>query len=142
MSSLARYCSASTDSLNSRRFPAMSASSSLTAAGGGQPGAQRRYVRRCDQDRAGRPSTGPHHHHHHHHRRQRTRPAEEHENVLGRFARGSSAAAGGSGLGLALVVQQAALHGGNIMLSDSPLGLRASLTLLTLSTEPLQYSTD
>src|SRR4029079_610959 len=137
MSSLARYCSASTDSLNSRRFPAMSASSSLTAAGGGQPGAQRRYGRGCDQDRAGRPSTGPHHHHHH--RRQRTRPAEEHENVLGRFARGSSAAAGGSGLGLALVVQQAALHGGNIMLSDSPLGgLRATLTL---STEPLQDST-
>ena len=31
-------------------------------------------------------------------------PAEEHENVLGRFARGSGAAAGGSGLGLALVV--------------------------------------
>src|SRR6476660_7489515 len=138
MSSLARYCSASTDSLNSRRFPAMSASSSLTAAGGGQPGAQRRYVRRCDQDRAGRPSTGTHHNPHH--RRQRTRPAEEHENVLGRFARGSSAAAGGSGLGLALVVQQAALHGGNIMLSDSPLGgLRATLTL---STEPLQDSTD
>jgi two-component system sensor histidine kinase PrrB len=66
-------------------------------------------------------------------------PAEEHENVLGRFARGSSAAAGGSGLGLALVVQQAALHGGNIVLSDSPLGLRATLTL---STEPLQDSTD
>jgi two-component system sensor histidine kinase PrrB len=53
---------------------------------------------------------------------------------------GSSAAAGGSGLGLALVVQQAALHGGNIVLSDSPLGgLRATLTL---STEPLQDSTD
>jgi two-component system, OmpR family, sensor histidine kinase PrrB len=67
-------------------------------------------------------------------------PAEEHENVLGRFALGSSAAAGGSGLGLALVVQQAALHGGNIVLSDSPLGgLRATLTL---STEPLQDSTD
>ena len=31
-------------------------------------------------------------------------PAEEHENVLGRFARESGAAAGGSGLGLALVV--------------------------------------
>jgi len=67
-------------------------------------------------------------------------PAEEHENVVGRFARRSSAAAGGSGLGLALVVQQAALHGGNIVLSDSPLGgLRATLTL---STEPLQDSTD
>ena len=66
-------------------------------------------------------------------------PAEEHQNVLGRFARGSSAAAGGSGLGLALVVQQAAPHDGNIVLSDSPLGLRATLTL---STEPLQDSTD
>jgi len=66
-------------------------------------------------------------------------PAEEHQNVLGRFARGSSAAAGGSGLGLALVVQQAALHGGNIELSDSPFGLRATLTF---STEPLQDSTD
>ena len=39
-------------------------------------------------------------------------PAEEHNNVLGRFARGSTAASGGSGLGLALVAQQAALHGG------------------------------
>jgi two-component system, OmpR family, sensor histidine kinase PrrB len=67
-------------------------------------------------------------------------PAEEHENVLGRFARGRSAAAGGSGLGLALVVQQAALHGGNIVLSHSPLG--ALLATLTLSTEPLQDSTD
>ena len=43
----------------------MSASSSLTAAGGGQPGAQRRYARRCDQDRAGQaidwttPSSSP-----------------------------------------------------------------------------------
>lgn len=57
-------------------------------------------------------------------------PAEEHENVLGRFARGSTAAPGGSGLGLALVAQQAALHGGAVVLSDSPLGgLRATLTV-------------
>jgi two-component system sensor histidine kinase PrrB len=63
-------------------------------------------------------------------------PAEEHENVMGRFARGSTAAQGGSGLGLALVAQQATLHGGGIELSDSPLGgLRATLTLAT-STEP------
>ena len=41
-------------------------------------------------------------------------PAEEHENVMGRFARGTTAAPGGSGLGLALVAQQAALHGGHI----------------------------
>lgn len=59
-------------------------------------------------------------------------PAEEHETVLGRFRRGSTAAPGGSGLGLALVAQQAALHGGTIELSDGPLGgLRATLTVST-----------
>jgi two-component system, OmpR family, sensor histidine kinase PrrB len=63
-------------------------------------------------------------------------PADEHNNVLGRFARGSTAAQGGSGLGLALVAQQAALHGGTIVLSDSPLGgLRATLTV-SASEEP------
>jgi two-component system sensor histidine kinase PrrB len=57
-------------------------------------------------------------------------PAEEHRKVLGRFSRGSTATAGGSGLGLALVAQQAALHGGDIQLSDGPLGgLRAVLTV-------------
>ncbi len=57
-------------------------------------------------------------------------PADEHNNVLGRFARGSTAVPGGSGLGLALVAQQATLHGGSIVLSDSPLGgLRATLTV-------------
>jgi signal transduction histidine kinase len=57
-------------------------------------------------------------------------PVEEHEAVLGRFSRGSTAAPGGSGLGLALVAQQAALHGGEIQLSDGPLGgLRATLTV-------------
>ncbi len=60
-------------------------------------------------------------------------PAEEHETVLGRFRRGSTAGAGGSGLGLALVVQQAELHGGDIKLSDGPLGgLRATLTVRTM----------
>jgi signal transduction histidine kinase len=59
-------------------------------------------------------------------------PAEEHRKVLGRFARGSTATVGGSGLGLALVAQQAALHGGGIELSDGPLGgLRAVLTVAT-----------
>lgn len=59
-------------------------------------------------------------------------PAEEHQSVLGRFARGSTAAVGGSGLGLALVAQQAALHGGDIELTHSPLGgLRATLTVMT-----------
>lgn len=57
-------------------------------------------------------------------------PAEEHQTVLGRFSRGSNAAPGGSGLGLALVAQQAALHGGTIALTDSPLGgLRATLVV-------------
>lgn len=57
-------------------------------------------------------------------------PLEEHETVLGRFRRGSTAVAGGSGLGLALVAQQAELHGGQIKLSDGPLGgLRATLTV-------------
>ena len=64
-------------------------------------------------------------------------PAEEHKNVLGRFTRGSTAAPGGSGLGLALVVQQAALHGGSIELSDSPLGgLRATLTVSAAEPQP------
>jgi signal transduction histidine kinase len=63
-------------------------------------------------------------------------PEEEHQTVLGRFSRGSNAAPGGSGLGLALVAQQAALHGGRIELSDGPLGgLRATLTIST-SPEP------
>lgn len=59
-------------------------------------------------------------------------PASEHRTVLGRFTRGSTAAPGGSGLGLALVAQQAALHGGTIELSDGPLGgLRATLIVST-----------
>jgi two-component system, OmpR family, sensor histidine kinase PrrB len=68
-------------------------------------------------------------------------PADEHQTVLGRFARGSNAAPGGSGLGLALVAQQAALHGGRIELSDGPLGgLRATLTVST-SPAPVSNST-
>ena len=101
-----------------------------TAAGGGQPGAQRHHSRPCDAASCW-PRTAA-----------TTRwtiivddngcglPAEEYDTVLGRFARGSTAAAGGSGLGLALVAQQAALHGGRIELSDGPLGgLRATLTV-------------
>jgi signal transduction histidine kinase len=54
--------------------------------------------------------------------------------VIERFVRGSSAAPGGSGLGLAMVAQQAALHGGRLLLLDSPWGgLRA---VLELSTDP------
>lgn len=59
-------------------------------------------------------------------------PSEEHEFVMGRFARGSTATPGGSGLGLALVAQQADLHRGRFELSDGPLGgLRATLTVST-----------
>jgi len=69
-------------------------------------------------------------------------PIDEREMVMGRFARGSAAAPGGSGLGLALVAQQATLHGGSIALSDSPLGgLRATLTVST-SPEPQPDSTE
>ncbi|WP_337110694.1 HAMP domain-containing sensor histidine kinase, partial [Prescottella equi] len=49
-------------------------------------------------------------------------PHEERAEVFERFRRGSSAAKGGSGLGLALVAQQAGLHGGTAHLADSPLG--------------------
>lgn len=59
-------------------------------------------------------------------------PVREHKAVLARFARGSTAARAGSGLGLALVAQQAALHGGDIELSDGPLGgLRVTITVST-----------
>lgn len=57
-------------------------------------------------------------------------PADEREAVLGRFVRGSTAGAPGSGLGLALVAQQAARHGGEVRLEDAPTGgLRISLTI-------------
>jgi two-component system, OmpR family, sensor histidine kinase PrrB len=64
-------------------------------------------------------------------------PVEEHKTVLGRFSRGSTATPGGSGLGLALVAQQAALHRGSIELSDGPLGgLRATLTVSAAGEQP------
>ncbi|WTY37665.1 HAMP domain-containing histidine kinase [Nocardia salmonicida] len=47
---------------------------------------------------------------------------EERAAVFARFARGTNAAKGGSGLGLALVAQQAQLHGGLAYFEDSPLG--------------------
>jgi len=42
--------------------------------------------------------------------------------VFERFSRGSTAARSGSGLGLALVAQQAELHGGTASIETSPLG--------------------
>jgi two-component system sensor histidine kinase PrrB len=49
-------------------------------------------------------------------------PEGERTAVFDRFARGSTASRSGSGLGLALVAQQAELHGGTALLDVSPLG--------------------
>ncbi|WAC92525.1 sensor histidine kinase [Mycobacterium sp. Aquia_213] len=49
-------------------------------------------------------------------------PEGERHVVFERFSRGSTASHSGSGLGLALVAQQAHLHGGTASLHDSPLG--------------------
>ncbi|WP_336087135.1 sensor histidine kinase [Nocardia sp. SSK8] len=49
-------------------------------------------------------------------------PPGEREAVFARFARGTNATKGGSGLGLALVAQQAQLHGGHAYFAESPLG--------------------
>lgn len=49
-------------------------------------------------------------------------PEAERIAVFERFARGSTASRSGSGLGLALVAQQAEIHGGTATLEDSPLG--------------------
>lgn len=49
-------------------------------------------------------------------------PEHERTNVFDRFSRGSTASQSGSGLGLALVAQQAVLHGGTASLHASPLG--------------------
>jgi two-component system, OmpR family, sensor histidine kinase PrrB len=46
----------------------------------------------------------------------------ERERIFDRFARGGDAQAAGSGLGLALVRQQARLHGGDATVGDSALG--------------------
>jgi two-component system sensor histidine kinase PrrB len=49
-------------------------------------------------------------------------PPAEREAVFERFFRGSGAGKGGSGLGLALVAQQAQLHGGRAYFDDGTLG--------------------
>jgi len=46
----------------------------------------------------------------------------ERERIFERFARGDGAGHAGSGLGLAVVRQQARLHGGEALVSDGPLG--------------------
>ena len=49
-------------------------------------------------------------------------PESERTEVFERFTRGSTASVSGSGLGLALVAQQAEIHGGTASLETSPLG--------------------
>ena len=62
-------------------------------------------------------------------------PVDEREAVFGRFTRGSTASQTGSGLGLALVAQQASIHGGSTSFHDSPLGgARLLIELKDLST--------
>ena len=57
-------------------------------------------------------------------------PADERRRVLEPFARGSRAAAPGTGLGLAVVAQQASIHGGEVRLGDAAAGgLRAGVRL-------------
>jgi two-component system sensor histidine kinase PrrB len=57
-------------------------------------------------------------------------PEEERAGVFERFSRGTTASRSGSGLGLALVAQQAGLHGGTAALEASP--LRGARLLLRL----------
>jgi two-component system sensor histidine kinase PrrB len=49
-------------------------------------------------------------------------PSVEREHIFERFQRGSGAVGPGSGLGLALVAQQASLHGGTVEVGNSQLG--------------------
>ncbi|MFJ5264671.1 ATP-binding protein [Streptomyces sp. NPDC088387] len=49
-------------------------------------------------------------------------PPDQREAAMHRFTRGPRPQSQGSGLGLALVQQQAELHGGGVTLSDAPLG--------------------
>ena len=63
-------------------------------------------------------------------------PEDERAAVFERFARGTTASRSGSGLGLALVAQQAELHGGSPHLDVSPLG--GARLLLRLPSQPAQ----
>jgi two-component system sensor histidine kinase PrrB len=49
-------------------------------------------------------------------------PEGDRARVFERFARGEQSTSPGSGLGLALVAQQAQLHGGDVAVGDSPAG--------------------
>jgi len=49
-------------------------------------------------------------------------PDDERQRVFARFTRGSNTRASGSGLGLALVAQQAMVHGGHATIDTAPLG--------------------
>jgi len=61
--------------------------------------------------------------------------AADRERVFARFARGGHTDVPGSGLGLAVVAQQARLHGGRVYATDSPLG-GARLVLELTTTNP------
>jgi two-component system sensor histidine kinase PrrB len=61
-------------------------------------------------------------------------PAER-ETVLGRFSRGATARGEGSGLGLALVAQQARIHAGSLAIGDTP-GGGATVTLRLPAASP------
>jgi two-component system sensor histidine kinase PrrB len=65
-------------------------------------------------------------------------PPDERDAVFDRFRRGRAARGPGSGLGLALVAQQSALHGGRAYLTDSPLGGTRALLELVSASAPLQ----
>lgn len=61
-------------------------------------------------------------------------PLDARRRMTQRFVRGDRPRGHGSGLGLALVDQQARLHGGDLTLGDAPTGgLRATLTIPTVT---------
>ncbi|RRQ28165.1 HAMP domain-containing histidine kinase [Rhodococcus sp. Eu-32] len=65
-------------------------------------------------------------------------PVDERDAVFERFYRGAAAAKGGSGLGLALVEQQAQLHGGTAYFTDSPLGGARLVMELSAAAPPVR----
>ncbi|MEO3858175.1 HAMP domain-containing sensor histidine kinase [Acrocarpospora sp. B8E8] len=67
-------------------------------------------------------------------------PADQRETMKERFARGAQTRGDGSGLGLALVQQQARLHGGALDLGVSPLGGLAAVLTLPIAAPALRAS--